>query len=60
MYTPNGLVQLYLTIVQFATNQMRQRLGGNKELAEKLIPKTFSIGCRRPTVGFEIYPAQRY
>lgn len=49
------VLRLRLTDLQFATKQMRQRLGGNKELIERLIPKTFNIGCRRPTVRFEVY-----
>ncbi|KPI42778.1 putative sterigmatocystin biosynthesis monooxygenase stcW [Cyphellophora attinorum] len=36
---------------KFATDQMSARLGGDAELVDKLIPKTFNVGCRRPTPG---------
>ncbi|KAH8890173.1 FAD/NAD(P)-binding domain-containing protein [Thozetella sp. PMI_491] len=36
---------------QFSIDQMTKRLGGRTDLAEKLIPKTFNVGCRRPTPG---------
>ncbi|KAH8692574.1 hypothetical protein BGW36DRAFT_399412 [Talaromyces proteolyticus] len=36
---------------QFAVDQMKEKLQGKSELAEKLIPTTFGVGCRRPTPG---------
>lgn len=30
---------------------MRRKLKGNKEISEALIPKSFAVGCRRPTPG---------
>jgi cation diffusion facilitator CzcD-associated flavoprotein CzcO len=36
---------------KFATEQMSARLGGDADLVDKLIPKTFNVGCRRPTPG---------
>ncbi|KAK5065111.1 hypothetical protein LTR84_000947 [Exophiala bonariae] len=36
---------------EFSTDQMKERLGGNEELINKIIPKAFNVGCRRPTPG---------
>ncbi|KAJ5964122.1 uncharacterized protein N7479_003998 [Penicillium vulpinum] len=36
---------------EFAINEMKTKLGGDKELCEAMIPKDFGIGCRRPTPG---------
>lgn len=36
---------------RFSVEQMQQKLGGRSDIAEKLIPKEFGVGCRRPTVG---------
>jgi len=30
---------------------MTQKLSGDKELTEAIIPKNFGVGCRRPTVS---------
>lgn len=35
---------------QFSVQQMQQKLGGRTDIADKLIPKEFGVGCRRPTV----------
>ncbi|KAK7214878.1 hypothetical protein V2G26_002881 [Clonostachys chloroleuca] len=37
--------------LKFSTEQMKKRLNGRTDLAEKLIPTTFNVGCRRPTPG---------
>lgn len=31
-------------------NQMKEKLGGREDLMKKMIPTTFGVGCRRPTV----------
>ncbi|KAF9889079.1 hypothetical protein FE257_008056 [Aspergillus nanangensis] len=36
---------------KFSTQQMKQKLGSRSDIAEKLIPTTFGVGCRRPTPG---------
>lgn len=36
---------------RFSENEMRQKLKGNEEIANAIIPKTFAVGCRRPTPG---------
>lgn len=36
---------------RFATEQMREQLGDRSDIAEKIIPTEFGIGCRRPTVS---------
>lgn len=35
----------------FSETEMRRKLAGKPELIEKLMPKNFGIGCRRPTPG---------
>jgi cation diffusion facilitator CzcD-associated flavoprotein CzcO len=30
---------------------MRQRLRGNQQIINKIVPKDFNVGCRRPTPG---------
>ncbi|KIW25994.1 uncharacterized protein PV07_09126 [Cladophialophora immunda] len=37
--------------LKFSIQEMENKLGGKPELREKLIPKTFGVGCRRPTPG---------
>ena len=32
--------------VRFSKEEMTRRLGGNKELIDQIIPKTFGVGCR--------------
>jgi cation diffusion facilitator CzcD-associated flavoprotein CzcO len=34
---------------EYADSEMRKKLNGNTRLAEKMIPKDFNPGCRRPT-----------
>lgn len=34
---------------QFSFEQMRRKLNGDERLCEKIIPKNFNPGCRRPT-----------
>ncbi|KAI1817436.1 hypothetical protein GGS20DRAFT_533207 [Poronia punctata] len=36
---------------EYATSEMRRKLSKRPDLAEKLIPKTFAVGCRRPNPG---------
>ena len=36
---------------EFATNEMKTKLGGNEALMDAIIPKNFGVGCRRPTPG---------
>jgi cation diffusion facilitator CzcD-associated flavoprotein CzcO len=36
---------------EFAANEMAQKLDGNTELMDAMIPKDFGVGCRRPTPG---------
>ncbi|KAH8203068.1 hypothetical protein TruAng_002796 [Truncatella angustata] len=40
-----------LDAYEFATNEMKRKLKKKPELAEKLIPNTFPVGCRRPNPG---------
>ncbi|KAK2813963.1 hypothetical protein FQN50_000364 [Emmonsiellopsis sp. PD_5] len=35
----------------YAYNEMRTKLGNNESLKDKIIPKNFNVGCRRPTPG---------
>ncbi|POR32493.1 Uncharacterized protein TPAR_07277 [Tolypocladium paradoxum] len=35
----------------YSTEEMQKKLGHRKDIIEKIIPKTFSLGCRRPTPG---------
>ncbi|KAK4935997.1 hypothetical protein LTR10_023044 [Elasticomyces elasticus] len=44
--TPDSMAAL-----KFAHTEMRNRLNGQKRLADALIPKTFPVGCKRPTPG---------
>ncbi|KAF2652919.1 cyclohexanone monooxygenase [Lophiostoma macrostomum CBS 122681] len=37
--------------IEFSTQQMTKRLNGRVDLAERIIPTTFNVGCRRPTPG---------
>lgn len=37
--------------VQFATQLMQQKLEKRPDIFEKIIPKTYGVGCRRPTPG---------
>ncbi|OGM39642.1 hypothetical protein ABOM_011452 [Aspergillus bombycis] len=36
---------------RFATKQMREKLGDRSDIADKIIPTDFGVGCRRPTPG---------
>ncbi|EEH17769.2 hypothetical protein PABG_00332 [Paracoccidioides brasiliensis Pb03] len=36
---------------EYAYNDMSKKLGNNQHLKEKIIPKDFNVGCRRPTPG---------
>ncbi|KAE8353937.1 dimethylaniline monooxygenase [Aspergillus coremiiformis] len=36
---------------EFCYNEMQAKLAGNPRLADKIIPKNFNVGCRRPTPG---------
>ncbi|ODH51147.1 hypothetical protein GX48_02762 [Paracoccidioides brasiliensis] len=36
---------------EYAYNDMSKKLGNNQRLKEKIIPKDFNVGCRRPTPG---------
>ncbi|KAL4889495.1 putative MoxY [Aspergillus ambiguus] len=36
---------------KFSTSQMEQKLARKPELIDKLMPKDFGVGCRRPTPG---------
>ncbi|KAH7127790.1 putative MoxY [Dactylonectria estremocensis] len=36
---------------EFSTKEMRHKLAAKPDLIEKLMPKDFGIGCRRPTPG---------
>lgn len=33
----------------YSEDQMKQKLGGDARLVDKIIPKNFNVGCRRPT-----------
>ena len=35
----------------FASNEMTTKLSGNERLCDKMIPKDYLVGCRRPTPG---------
>ncbi|OAP57929.1 hypothetical protein AYL99_08667 [Fonsecaea erecta] len=35
----------------FSIKEMQKKLGSRKDIMEKIIPKTFNVGCRRPTPG---------
>ncbi|KAK2799965.1 hypothetical protein FQN51_006394 [Onygenales sp. PD_10] len=35
----------------YAYHEMRTKLGNNETLKDKIIPKNFNVGCRRPTPG---------
>ncbi|KAJ7063538.1 FAD/NAD-P-binding domain-containing protein [Mycena amicta] len=37
--------------LEFANNDMRQRLQGNERLINAIVPTDFAVGCRRPTPG---------
>ncbi|KAF7305151.1 hypothetical protein MKEN_01230300 [Mycena kentingensis (nom. inval.)] len=37
--------------LKFGNDDMRQRLQGNERLIEAIVPKDFTVGCRRPTPG---------
>lgn len=41
--------------VTIADKLMRERLGNNEKLIEKIVPTNFGIGCRRPTPGLGEY-----
>ena len=43
-----------LLLVKYAIKEMTQRLSGHEDLIEAMIPKTFEVGCRRPTVSWPI------
>ena len=36
---------------EFAANEMATKLNGNERIMDAMIPKNFSVGCRRPTPG---------
>ncbi|KAL3954162.1 hypothetical protein ACCO45_012118 [Purpureocillium lilacinum] len=36
---------------EFSYREMHSKLGGDKRLVDKIIPKNFNVGCRRPTPG---------
>ncbi|KAF9888596.1 hypothetical protein FE257_008528 [Aspergillus nanangensis] len=36
---------------EFSYNEMKRKLGGDSRLVDKIIPKDFNVGCRRPTPG---------
>jgi hypothetical protein len=36
---------------RFVTKQMKEKLGDISDIAEKIIPTNFGIGCRRLTVS---------
>lgn len=36
---------------QFSEDQMKQKLSRKPELIDKIMPKNFGVGCRRPTPG---------
>ncbi|KAJ9157859.1 FAD/NAD-P-binding domain-containing protein [Pleurostoma richardsiae] len=36
---------------RFSEEEMRRKLKGNTEIANAIIPKNFTVGCRRPTPG---------
>ncbi|KIW81124.1 hypothetical protein Z517_04147 [Fonsecaea pedrosoi CBS 271.37] len=40
-----------MAAMKFAHTEMTGRLKGHEKLAEALIPKTFPVGCKRPTPG---------
>lgn len=44
---------------KFSIKEMTHKLAGRKDLVEKLIPKDFTVGCRRPTPGNGIDSPQR-
>ena len=37
--------------MQFAYQEMKTKLKGDPRLMDKMIPKNFNVGCRRPTPG---------
>jgi cation diffusion facilitator CzcD-associated flavoprotein CzcO len=39
------------TAREYSINEMKQRLNGDQRLIDALVPKDFSVGCRRPTPG---------
>jgi cation diffusion facilitator CzcD-associated flavoprotein CzcO len=40
-----------LTRIQFSYKEMHRKLNGDSRLVDKIIPKDFNVGCRRPTPG---------
>ncbi|BCS28059.1 flavin-containing monooxygenase [Aspergillus puulaauensis] len=36
---------------KFSIDEMRKKLGHRTDIMERIIPKTFNVGCRRPTPG---------
>lgn len=38
--------------VDFSVDQMTTKLGGDPRLVDRIIPKDFAVGCRRPTPGY--------
>ncbi|KAI1771744.1 hypothetical protein F4818DRAFT_202668 [Hypoxylon cercidicola] len=40
-----------LECFEYAVNEMKRKLSKKPELADKLIPKTFAVGCRRANPG---------
>ena len=36
---------------QYSEEEMTRKLNGDPTLADKIIPKDFNVGCRRPTPG---------
>ncbi|KAJ6445154.1 hypothetical protein O9K51_03558 [Purpureocillium lavendulum] len=36
---------------KFSYDEMHRKLGGQERLVDKIIPKAFNVGCRRPTPG---------
>lgn len=36
---------------QFSEQEMRHKLNNNEEIIEAIVPKDFTVGCRRPTPG---------
>ncbi|KAH8886537.1 FAD/NAD(P)-binding domain-containing protein [Thozetella sp. PMI_491] len=36
---------------RFTQEEMRHKLNGNNDIADAIIPKDFTVGCRRPTPG---------
>lgn len=37
--------------LEFSQDEMTKKLGGKKELMDKMIPTNYAVGCRRPTPG---------